>query len=388
MAGHRLGSSLIGIVLAALVLLGACGGDVEVRKLGTRAVVIGIDGADWKIIDALAAEGALPNLTALRERGVSGPIETLREMPLSPVIWTSVATGKRATEHGISWFMVDRPDGTRVPVRSHNRRVKAIWNILAEQRRRASVIGWWATYPAEEIGRGAIVSDGLGFHGFGSTARGGDDSRKTYPESLFPTVNALVPPVQQMGADYASRYLHFTPERYRELMYTPARGGELDAFNPVHLFQQYAATAEGYTAIAEELLESRPYDLFMVYFEQVDSFSHLFIKFAPPRLEWVDEVRYERFRDVVSEWYRHQDELLGRLLAKIDLEETAVFVLSDHGFKSGDRRIRSQEVVDVNKAICPRAALSGSKVSKLLAMTWARRSPRPIRSEMSRCSPS
>ena len=59
--------------------------------------------------------------------------------------------------------------------------------------------------------------------------------------------------------------------------------------NPIHLFQMYAATAQGYTAIAEELLASRPFDLFMMYFEQVDSFSHLFMKYAPPKLAWIDE---------------------------------------------------------------------------------------------------
>jgi len=85
-----------------------------------------------------------------------------------------VATGKSATKHGVAWFMVDRPDGTRVPVPSYNRKTKAIWNILAEHRRRPAVLGWWATYPAEDVGKGLVVSDGLGFHGFGSTARDGE----------------------------------------------------------------------------------------------------------------------------------------------------------------------------------------------------------------------
>ena len=35
--------------LAAALLLAACGSDSPVRDLDTRAVVIGIDGADWKI---------------------------------------------------------------------------------------------------------------------------------------------------------------------------------------------------------------------------------------------------------------------------------------------------------------------------------------------------
>jgi len=82
----------------------------------------------------------------------------------------------------------------------------------------------------------------------------------------------------------------------------------------------------------------------------VDSFSHLFMKYAPPKLPWVDEEGFARYRDLVGEWYRYQDELLGRVLSKVDLEKTAVFVLSDHGFKSGERRIKSEEMVDVKKA--------------------------------------
>ena len=337
------------VCCVSLGLLLACRVDDRVEDLGTRAVVIGIDGADWKVIDALAEQGYLPNLTRLRSRGVWGEIETLHDIPLSPVIWTSVATGKTADEHGISWFMVDQPDGTRVPVRSTNRRVKAIWNILAEEKRRATVLGWWATYPAEDVGPGVVVSDGLGFHGFGSTARGGDDGRKTHPPTLFDEVSLLMPPEQQITAEFAQRFIGIEPDRYRQVMYSPARDARHDPLNPIHLFQQYAVTALGYTAIAEELLE-RPYDLFMVYYEQVDSFSHLFMKYAPPRLDWIEERPYQRFKDVVSEWYKQQDRLLGRLLAKVDLETTAVFVLSDHGFKSGERRIRSEEVVDARRA--------------------------------------
>jgi tetratricopeptide (TPR) repeat protein len=88
-----------------------------------------------------------------------------------------------------------------------------------------------------------------------------------------------------------------------------------------------------------------PYGLFLVYYEQVDKFSQLFMKHAPARLDWISEEDHARYRDVVSEWYAYQDEQLGRLLALIDLDTTAVFVLSDHGFKSGERRIRSEQAV-------------------------------------------
>ncbi|MHC4429812.1 MAG: alkaline phosphatase family protein, partial [Planctomycetota bacterium] len=312
-------------------------------------MVIGIDSADWRVIDGLVAEGRMPNLAALRERGTSGPIQTLVDFPLSPVIWTSVATGKTPAKHGITWFLVDQPDGRRVPVRSHNRKVKALWNILTEKGLQTSVVGWWATYPAEDVGEGVIVSDALGFHGFGRTAREGDDRRKTHPPERFAELDALVPPEQQVSVEFARRFLHVTPEEYRDARFDPARHPRRDAGNPIHLFQQYAVTARGYTAIAEKLM-AEPYDLFLVYYEQVDSFSHLFMKHAPPKLAWVSEEDHARYRDVVGEWYAYQDELLGRLLAKMDLDTTAVFVLSDHGFKSGERRIRSEQTVDINTA--------------------------------------
>lgn len=337
-------------LVAGLAVWLGCRGPNDPQDFGTRAVVIGIDGADWKLIDTLAAEGRLPHLSRLRSEGVSGPIETLTDIALSPVIWTSIATGKTAAKHGITWFLVDQPDGTRVPVRSHNRKVKAIWNVLGEHGRRAAVVGWWASYPAEDVGKGVVVSDGLGFHGFGHTARAGDDRGKTYPERLFAELDPLVPTEQQVAYETVARFIDLDAAAYRQEMFDPGRFPQRDPDNPIHFFQQYAVTAEGYTAITERLLGERDDDLTMVYYEQVDSFSHLFMKYAPPPLAWTDPALAARYGRVVREWYVHQDELLGRLLAKIDLAETAVFVVSDHGFKSGERRIRSEQTVDAATA--------------------------------------
>ncbi|HVN37468.1 MAG TPA: tetratricopeptide repeat protein [Myxococcota bacterium] len=328
----------------AAACVAACG-----EPARPRAVVIGIDSADWRVIDPLVAEGRMPNLAKLRERGTSGPIQTLAELPISPVVWTSVATGKVPSKHGVTWFLVDQPNGTRVPVRSHNRKVKALWNMLAERGRTPIVLGWWATYPAEDVGPGIVVSDALGFHGFGRTARSDDAKGKTHPPELFAPMETLMPPEQQISPEFASRFMHLTADEYRRRRFDPANQAAADPTNRVQLFQEYVVTAQGYTAMAEQLL-ARPYDLFLTYYEQVDSLSHLFMKDAPPKLEWVDEKEYEEFHDVVREWYAYQDELLGRLLAKIDLDTTAVFVLSDHGFKSGDRRIRSEQAVDLRTA--------------------------------------
>ncbi len=51
-------------LLCAAAWLGGCSLDSHGDR--PRAVVIGIDSADWKVIDALVAEGRMPNLAALR----------------------------------------------------------------------------------------------------------------------------------------------------------------------------------------------------------------------------------------------------------------------------------------------------------------------------------
>lgn len=336
--------------LLALLSVSCSGDDGGDRELDTRAVVIGIDSADWTVIDPMIGAGELPHFASLMARGVRGDLETVSDIPLSPVIWTSVATGRTAEDHGITWFLVDQPDGSRVPVRSTNRKVEAIWNIADRAGLGVASVGWWATYPAEPLQHGLIVSDALGFHGFGSTARGDRDEGKVHPPDWFTRMDALVPVEQQIQAPFARRFMDLTPEDYEAERFDPSRSRLRQPFNPVQLFQQYAVTAQGYTAIAESLLKEDTFELCLVYYEQLDSFSHLFMKYDPPKLPWVDERGFARYQRVVREWYRYQDELLGRLLAEIDLDRTAVLVVSDHGFKTGDRRIRSEQVVDVKKA--------------------------------------
>ncbi len=335
-----------GLPLCVALLLAACS---EPRPVHTRAVVIGIDGADWRIIEPLIEEGSMPHLAALKQRGAWGSISTLTDIALSPAIWTSVATGRSPVDHGITWFMAGTGE-EKTPVRSHDRRVPAIWNLLADQGLPATVIGWWATYPAEEIGPGAVVSDALGVHGFGVTAHDPDPAATTYPPSLSQEMAALMPPPQQISSAFLNRFVDLDEAELAQKLFHPGRQARVDSSQPIQLFQDYAATAQGYTAIGESLLSRRRDVLTMLYFEQVDSLSHLFMRFAPPSLPDMPAAEQAAYSRVVSEWYRYQDELLGRLMAHVDLESTAVFVLSDHGFKSGERRVRRTSTID------PRAA--------------------------------
>ena len=65
---------------------------------------------------------------------------------LSPMLWTSIATGKRADQHGILGFVEPDPGGGGLrPVSSTSRRTKALWNMLHQRGMRSGVVGWFAS---------------------------------------------------------------------------------------------------------------------------------------------------------------------------------------------------------------------------------------------------
>src|SRR5262245_60140884 len=74
-----------------LALEKSCGRDWTLMKV----MVLGLDGATWDLLGSLAAEGELPNLARLMERGASGTLNSVFP-PLSPVAWTGVMTGKNS----------------------------------------------------------------------------------------------------------------------------------------------------------------------------------------------------------------------------------------------------------------------------------------------------
>ena len=80
------------------------GGQREVPPM-RRAAAIGLDAMEWAVAERLMAEGHMPNLRALRERGTSCRLENVvayrSELP-----WTLFLTGRSASANGY-WSTVD-----------------------------------------------------------------------------------------------------------------------------------------------------------------------------------------------------------------------------------------------------------------------------------------
>ncbi|MGH9356724.1 MAG: hypothetical protein ACRD10_11395, partial [Terriglobia bacterium] len=77
--------------LRALLTTGRTMGE----PLAKKVLLIGWDAADWKVATPLLDQGLMPALDDFINHGVMGNLATLRPI-LSPMLWNSIATGKRA----------------------------------------------------------------------------------------------------------------------------------------------------------------------------------------------------------------------------------------------------------------------------------------------------
>ncbi len=113
-------------VMAVLAILGAagmaalsCAGGAASTAAGQRVIVLGFDGMDHEVVRRLMAEGRLPNMRKLAERGSFAPLET-SVPPQSPVAWSNFITGMDSGGHGIFDF-VHRDPATMLPYLSTSR---------------------------------------------------------------------------------------------------------------------------------------------------------------------------------------------------------------------------------------------------------------------------
>ena len=139
---------------------GAAAAIAAAVRPGRPVIFLGLDGADWNLLDQYMARGLMPNLTRLVAAGTSGRLRTMQPA-LSPLVWTTMMTGVGPLDHGVLDFVqFDPATGLKTPIGSTERRVPAIWNMATTAGKTAGVFGMWATYPAEPVG-GLMVSDRL-----------------------------------------------------------------------------------------------------------------------------------------------------------------------------------------------------------------------------------
>jgi predicted AlkP superfamily phosphohydrolase/phosphomutase/tetratricopeptide (TPR) repeat protein len=296
------------------------------EPIAKKVLLIGWDAADWKLINPLLDQGLMPTLDDFVNHGVIGNLATLRPI-LSPMLWNSIATGKRPNKHGILGFMEPDPQSGGVrPTTSTSRKVKAIWNILTQRGYRTHVLGWFAGHPAEPI-NGISVSD-------------------LFPYAVGPLDREWpLPPgaVHPESKRETLAQLRMHPAEVSEAAILPwiPRAAEIDQEKDKGL-QSFAKILAENCSIhnaATWILQNEPWDFLAVYYNGIDHFCHGFMHFHPPRMEGIPEERFEIYKDVVNGAYRFHDMMLETLLALAGPDATVALV-SDHGFHSDHLRPR------------------------------------------------
>ena len=279
-----------------------------------RVLILGLDGADWEFMEPMLARGSLPNLKRLIDEGVRARLKTLRPA-ISPMIWTTIATGRSPEDHGVIGFQLNVKSGETLLVGSQTRRVEALWTMLTRVRRSSAFVGWWATWPAEPVS-GFMVSD----HALRPGREGLE--KATHPASLLKEIDAATPAdwpwLKEVVSSGQLKLLSDRSEAGR-LTDPAARLKQADFFfGQDHRGEQAALL----------LLRTRPRpDVFALLSRKIDSASHYMWEFLPP-----DHRSEEEYSRLLEPFYRYEDELVGRLLREAG-PEANVLVISDHGFE-------------------------------------------------------
>lgn len=382
---HRLPLTLL---LACAAALTACDQeqhlhyDASVEALGERPVLVfGIDGATWDVIDPLIEAGQLPNLAALRARSVHGVLES--QLPASsPVVWSTIFTGKQPHQHGVR-------DWTRS--QSTHRRVKALWELTSEAGLVTHVNNVPSTWPPIPI-HGHMLS---GFPLSGSTIGSGTGELvdlEVGPEAAEPAqpspevaanleairahasgladgewsawfdgtdpdhpgargrlrvrrVNAgrvYVSPIyrsdDELVCSYPAEWQDEVAARLDQA-YVPEGPGwsqhaEGDVVTVLH--EHLTQVAELQTAAA--LLSAQgDWDLFIYVSTLVDRTSHPYWPYMHPEAyPELDPALVAAHGQRVVEAYRETDRQLGRFLELLP-PEAYVVIVSDHGFESDEK---------------------------------------------------
>lgn len=331
-----------GLAVATLtvLLIAACTAPPTAERdpLAAPVLVIGVDGLEWSVLLPLLRQGRLPVLAGLMERGIYGQLSTL--VPTySPVIWTTVATGKMPHGHGIKGFIKpDAPPEAPILYSNRDRTTKALWNIFSERGQRVATVGWWMTFPAEPV-NGVMVAQtntaaqiadaksGLGVWK-GGLLRGLEG--QVHPPERHDSMLAIAAEVE---AELAQR---------SQAAFGPLEGSFSTLTERLWNTTGWAFRADStYLEIGRLLLtDTEPWDLMMIYFGGTDVVAHRFWRYMEPERfrHRPEAAEVERFGGLIADYYAFVDGAIGTLLADLEANlpdamagEMSVLVLSDHG---------------------------------------------------------
>ena len=279
-----------------------------------KTLVIGIDGADWKIINHLIKNNKLPTISKLKRTGVWANFNSTKPI-ISPVVWTTIMTGKTRDKHGVEGFYT-----TAEAIKCYR-----VWDILRKNSLKAGTIGHLLTSPPDPE---------LCFQvpGWISTNSLSNPEELAYFKDWERTKNLkALPWKKRFGFSFRTLWLLFK--------YRLKRSTELHP--RYHLVNESLKTD-----IFIKLLKKHQLDFATIMFYGTDFMMHQYFHklfpdlFTPEILEALDNPS----RNFVEDMYKLVDKQIARILKIYKNEPLNIFIISDHGFTATpvDRTNRNQ----------------------------------------------
>jgi predicted AlkP superfamily phosphohydrolase/phosphomutase len=262
--------------------------------MGTKVLILGLDGATPELVDRWVEQNELPNLKQMMERGVYGRLRSVYP-PISPAAWTTFATGYNPGKHGVYDFR--DYDNTRYScfadtiVDSNSFAGKTIWDLVGAAGQKVGVVTVPVTYPAWKV------------NGFMISGYPTPDSGKSY--TYPPELAQKVPPLVGDAAFFKAASGHT-------------------------LLGEMNRSMHECTDVSIDLMRGDDYGLFIMVVGATDRAHHDWWKYIDPDHPAYDAQEAKHYGDLILEVYRAADACVGKFLAAAG-DETTVLVMSDHG---------------------------------------------------------
>jgi predicted AlkP superfamily phosphohydrolase/phosphomutase len=263
--------------------------------LSQKVYFIGLDGADWKIIDPLIKEGKLPTFKKLVESGCRGIFLPPPNYAKSGPSWSSIATGLTVAKHGIR----DNSGKIEQP---------RIWNILNEFHRKVAVVNYLCSPYPEKL-NGAFIT-------------GPYDHLASYPSGLLNELNYY------FGPYFADADAREISDQFLNSCFTVIRQ-QVKAVN--FLIDKYSPS------------------FLCVAFVSSDRLQHFFWQFYEPEEFYIDPTSEsaKKYADVIPKYYMEMDTYINEIISKAD-KNTTFILTADHGFQAIPRKNIATNDIEIN----------------------------------------
>jgi hypothetical protein len=311
-----------------------------------NVLVIGIDGLDWRITNAMMESGRLPNLKGLAESGSFAPLHTLKPTS-SPFIWNAIYTGYMPETHQLRPSVISLPLNTiykrnhsSIPdplqfgaliLLPHNRKTThyplSFWEILARGGYATAVLGTWEKTPVSRRGMANMTVSR--YSPFDLDRMNLD--KDYFDEQLHEHVDSIN--IRQDRIPREEWSVFTVSGGIPDGLHEALGGDQADpASERLARFRRIYATDRFRVHLGKKILSTIP-DPFcvMLYIQGTDQVSHYFLGLQEGRVTAEAE---SELSQIVEKYYQKADEWVGELLAAAP-SKTTVVVVSDHGFDPG-----------------------------------------------------